>query len=398
MNNQNISQLNLARKWRSRTFDEIVGQDITIRLLKNTLYRDYFFPVYLLSGQKGTGKTSTARVFSAAVNCAALPAFRQRPQDVVLPCGVCDSCVVFFQKNHPDVIEIDAASNTGVDNIRDIIESSTFLPVMGNKKIYLIDEAHMLSKAAFNAFLKVLEEPPDSVIFLLATTDPQKILPTVTSRSFQLFFEPVQADVLSGYLAQICKNEQIVYEDAAISLLVQESGGSVRDALNMLERVHLVQKKVTKQSAMTILGHIEESSLLTFFHMLVSHEQAESSRYLYELQLHQYNAVAVWKRLVLLIRALVWAKFGMCMPEYNGLYDELQRVANAFSSDQLVSMLRIFYESEHHFSRTIAQDAYIESVIFKCMQFLSHRHEMSMHDTTVQAPHTTAGAEKKKTN
>ena len=169
------SPLNLTRLWRSRRFEEIIGQPLIVRMLKNSLYRDLFFPVYLFAGSKGCGKTSTARVFAAGVNCAQLPYFQKNPENQV-PCLACQSCLAFTAGEHPDFIEIDGASHTSVDNVRSIIEASAFLPVLGRKKIYLIDEAHMLSKAACNAFLKILEEPPHSVMFILATTDAHKII------------------------------------------------------------------------------------------------------------------------------------------------------------------------------------------------------------------------------
>src|SRR5579863_10403001 len=146
--------LNLSRKWRSQNFDQIIGQDLSVRILKNSLYLGHYFPVYLFAGQRGCGKTSTARVFAAAVNCAALSDFQKDPKKAVIPCLECPSCCAMRDGNHPDFIEIDAASHTGVDNIRSIIESSSLLPLMGRKRVYLIDEAHMLSKAAFNAALK----------------------------------------------------------------------------------------------------------------------------------------------------------------------------------------------------------------------------------------------------
>lgn len=182
-----ISELNLARKWRPSTFESIVGQDLTVRLLKNSLFRQQFFPVYLLAGQRGCGKTTTGRVFAAAINCDRLHDFTQDPQKTIVPCGQCVSCDAMKRGIHPDFIEIDAASHTGVDNVRQIIEATSFLPQLGRKKIYLIDEAHMLSKAAFNAFLKILEEPPKTVLFMMATTDAHKIIDTVRSRCFQLF-------------------------------------------------------------------------------------------------------------------------------------------------------------------------------------------------------------------
>lgn len=179
--------LNLTRKWRSKQFDQVVGQDLSVKILKNSLYKGYLFPVYLFSGQHGCGKTSVARIFASAINCELLSTFQKDPQSTKIPCLICASCKAMGGNNHPDFFEIDAASHTGVDNIRMIIDSSSLLPLMGKTKIYLIDEAHMLSKAAFNAFLKILEEPPASVVFILATTDIDKIIDTVKSRCFQLF-------------------------------------------------------------------------------------------------------------------------------------------------------------------------------------------------------------------
>src|SRR5688572_28013273 len=181
-----IVTLNLSRKWRSQNFDQIVGQELSIRILKNSLYLAHFFPVYLFSGQRGCGKTSTARIFAAAINCDSLPLIQKNPKTHSIPCLNCNSCIAIREGNHPDFIEIDAASHTGVDNIRSIIESSSLLPLMGRKRVYLINEAHMLSKAAFNAALKILEEPPATVLFILATTNPHKIIDTVRSRCFQL--------------------------------------------------------------------------------------------------------------------------------------------------------------------------------------------------------------------
>src|SRR3990167_2642348 len=230
-------QLNLARKWRSKRFDEIVGQPLPVRMLKNSLFLSQFFPVYLFAGQRGCGKTTTARVFAAAINCERLPLFQKNPREELLPCLVCTSCKAMASGDHPDFIEMDAASNTGVDNVRLIIDAASLLPVLGHKKIYLIDEAHMLSKAAFNAFLKLLEEPPASVLFMLATTEPDKILDTVRSRSFQIFFNFVDNLELTYLLERICIKEGIKYSFDALELISRESEGSVRDAQNILERV-----------------------------------------------------------------------------------------------------------------------------------------------------------------
>jgi len=253
--------LNLARKWRSKQFDQVVGQALTIRILKNTLYSGSYFPVYLFSGNKGCGKTSTARIFASAVNCERLSDFQKNPRSVTLPCLECASCKAMSQLQHPDFIEIDAASHTGVDNVRIIIDAASLLPVLGKKKIYLIDEAHMLSKSAFNAFLKILEEPPMSTLFLLATTDPHKIIDTVRSRCFQLFFEPLEPAELQNHLESICQAESIKAEPEALLMIAQETMGCVRDALNLLEQLRFGHPLISVEVVTKNLGYLPETSL-----------------------------------------------------------------------------------------------------------------------------------------
>ncbi|HEB41719.1 MAG TPA: DNA polymerase III subunit gamma/tau, partial [Candidatus Dependentiae bacterium] len=257
-----IITLNLARKWRSQDFDHIIGQDLLIRMLKNSLYIGQYFPVYLFSGQRGCGKTTTARVFASALNCKRLAEFRKEPKNISIPCLTCDSCCAMREGKHPDFIEIDAASHTGVDNVRHIIESSSLLPLMGQKKIYLIDETHMLSKSAFNALLKILEEPPSSALFILATTNLDKIIDTVRSRCFQLFFAPVDQRPLLKHLNSICKQEGITCKTAALELIVSQTEGSVRDALNLLEQVRFSSSVVTKDAVLKVLGHIDDKQLI----------------------------------------------------------------------------------------------------------------------------------------
>src|SRR3989338_3939080 len=262
-------ELNLARKWRSKNFQEVIGQPLAVRILQNSLYLKQFFPVYLFAGQRGCGKTSTARIFAAAVNCARLPEFQADPRKVSIPCLTCESCVAMSKSQHPDFIEIDAASHTGVDNVRNIIDSSSFLPLLSHKKIYLIDEAHMFSKAAFNAFLKILEEPPASVIFILATTDMEKILETVKSRSFQIFFDPVDVQVIQDHLEKICVAENILFDEQGLAVIARQGDGSVRDAINLLEQVRFATKKISKDAVLSILGHIDETTLLLLFEKII---------------------------------------------------------------------------------------------------------------------------------
>lgn len=250
--------LNLTRKWRSKKFKEIVGQDLVVKILQNSLYKNTFFPVYLFSGQRGCGKTTTARVFAAAMNCENLTEFQKNPKSHMIPCGTCDSCQAMQNMRHPDFVEIDAASYTGVDNIRNIIDTSSFLPLLSKHKVYLIDEVHMLSKAAFNAFLKILEEPPEFVVFILATTEMQKLPDTVKSRCFQLIFNPVHMNVVVQHLQAICTSEDIEIEDGALELIAQSSEGSLRDAINLLEQSRFASDKVTKNIVCKVLGYLDD--------------------------------------------------------------------------------------------------------------------------------------------
>ncbi len=359
---------NLARKWRSKNFDQIVDQELPVRMLKNSLYLNHYFPVYLLSGQRGCGKTTTARVFAAAVNCEMLEKFQQNPQQVTVPCLTCSSCCAMVSAKHPDFIEIDAASHTGVDNIRQIIDSSSLLPLMGRKKIYLIDEAHMLSKAAFNALLKILEEPPPSVLFILATTDPQRIIETVRSRCFQLFFKSVATAPLLKHLKTICTQESIGCDDDTLELIINEADGSVRDALNLLEQVRFSTPHITKDAVLNILGHLDDERLLYLFELLLYKKPADLLVFLRDINLASFSANFIWNRLIELIRASLWIKYGV-QPQYYAKHTEtLKCLINKCSVKQLSDLLHLFYTHEDIWLKTAAKHLFLEVLFLQICQ------------------------------
>ncbi len=357
--------LNLARKWRSKDFSQIVGQELSVRLLQNSLYKNQFFPVYLFSGQRGCGKTTTARVFSAALNCENLNNFQKDPQNYKLPCLECYSCKCIKAGNHPDFIEIDAASNTGVDNVRQIIDSASFLPVLGRKKIYLIDEAHMLSKAAFNALLKILEEPPVNVIFILATTDPQKIIDTVRSRCFQLFFAPVNFDQVAAHLADICKQENIKFESSALLLIARETEGSLRDAINLLERVRLATDIVDEKTVCSILGHLEETKILELLDLVLNKSLPDIITFLDRLDLQRYSLMPLWKKFVDLLRASIWLKNNIVLESHAHIKENLDKVLSGVSIQKLVLLLEISYDYEQAFSKTSTPQVMLQMMLLK---------------------------------
>jgi DNA polymerase III subunit gamma/tau len=360
--------LNLSRKWRSQNFDQIVGQDLVVRILKNSLYLGHYFPVYLLAGQRGCGKTSTARVFAAAVNCAALVDFQKDPKKAVIPCLVCPSCSAMRDGNHPDFIEIDAASHTGVDNIRNIIESSSLLPLMGRKRVYLIDEAHMLSKAAFNAALKILEEPPATALFILATTNQHKIIDTVRSRCFQLFFTPIAYDPLKLHVQQICKKEKIAYDDQALDLIVRHTEGSARDALNLLEQVRFASSTVSKEAVLSLLGQVSDHEVVGIIHATLRGAAADLLRLLQNLSIDQYKAECLWERLMLLLRALIWLKHGVNPHTIIASVEMAENVAKECSLVDLYRMVEFLYSYEDMFLKTTQQHIFLEMILLSFCQ------------------------------
>ncbi|MGH2807833.1 MAG: DNA polymerase III subunit gamma/tau, partial [Actinomycetota bacterium] len=223
-----MAYLSLYRKYRSENFDELLGQDHVSTTLKNAIREDRVAHAYLFTGPRGTGKTSTARILAMALNCANGPT----PD----PCGKCGSCIAIKEGSSLDVIEMDAASHSKVDETRDILSGVALATAGGRKKIYVIDEVHMLSTGSFNALLKTLEEPPPHVVFILATTEAHKVLPTIISRTQRFDFRRIPADILEGHLAAIATKENIDIEQDALALLARHADGSAREALTALDQ------------------------------------------------------------------------------------------------------------------------------------------------------------------
>src|SRR5580765_2172688 len=239
----------LARKYRSGTFDEIVGQAHVAQTLKRAIQSGRIAHAFLFTGTRGTGKTSMARILAKALNC------EKSKAPTTKPCGVCESCRGIARGDDIDVIEIDAASNTGVDNVRTIIENSAYRPARSRFKVYIIDEVHMLSKAAFNALLKTLEEPPEHVKFILATTEPEKVLATILSRCQRYDFRNIPTREIAAHLADISKQEKIAADDDALLLVAKAGAGSMRDSLSLLDRLLSVgEKELTVDMIEHLLG------------------------------------------------------------------------------------------------------------------------------------------------
>lgn len=244
----------LARKWRPKTFADLVGQQHVVQALQNALSKGRLHHAYLLTGTRGVGKTTIARILAKSLNCTQA----QHGE----PCGRCGSCTAIDQGRFPDLLEIDAASNTGIDNIREVLENAQYAPTAGQYKVYIIDEVHMLSKSAFNAMLKTLEEPPAHVKFILATTDPHKVPVTVLSRCLQFVLRNMTPQQVSAHLAHVLDSEGIAYQAPALTLIARAAAGSMRDALSLLDQsIALGSGSVNEQDVRQMLGAADQSHL-----------------------------------------------------------------------------------------------------------------------------------------
>ncbi|MCX7673668.1 MAG: DNA polymerase III subunit gamma/tau [Thiobacillaceae bacterium] len=253
----------LARKWRPRSFAEMVGQEHVVRALANALTQGRLHHAYLFTGTRGVGKTTLARILAKCLNCESGP--------TATPCGVCPACQAIEAGRFVDLIEIDAASYTGVDNMREVLDNAQYAPTAGRYKVYIIDEVHMLSKSAFNAMLKTLEEPPAHVVFVLATTDPQKVPVTVLSRCLQFNLKQLPAARIAEHLGRVLAAEAVQYEPAALELLARAAAGSVRDALSLTDQaIAYGAGRVSAAEVAAMLGVIDRAYLLPLLEALAA--------------------------------------------------------------------------------------------------------------------------------
>ena len=267
----------LYRKYRPLTFDSVVGQQHIVSTLEHAITEGRLSHAYLFCGPRGTGKTTMARILAKALLCRNAEAARAEGASGCMPDGTCEECELIAEGNHPDVYELDAASRTGVDNVREeIINSVNFAPVRGKYKIYIIDEVHMLTTAAFNALLKTLEEPPAHVIFVLCTTDPQKILETILSRCQRFDFHRIGNEDIEHRLSYVCEQEGFDYDDEALAIVARHAKGGMRDALSTLEQLSVFGNgSVHADDARSLLGEVSDQILGEFSRAIADRDVAE---------------------------------------------------------------------------------------------------------------------------
>ncbi len=266
----------LARKWRPKQFDDVVGQEHVTTTLKNAIEQDRLAHAYLFVGPRGIGKTSTARIFAKALNCVKGPTTE--------PCGKCDNCVEIAEGRSLDVLEVDGASNRGIDEVRELRDTVRYAPARGKFKIYIIDEVHMLTKEAFNALLKTLEEPPSHVKFFFATTEPQKVLPTILSRCQRFDLRRIPANLIVKHLKEIAKKEKVTVDEEALEAIARGAEGGLRDAESALDQlIAFCGGKITEKDVLSVFGLVAHQKLAALTDALIDGETSAALKILKEL-------------------------------------------------------------------------------------------------------------------
>jgi DNA polymerase-3 subunit gamma/tau len=328
----------LARKWRPKSFAELAGQEHVVRALTNALTQDRLHHAYLFTGTRGVGKTTIARIFAKSLNC--------ETGITPTPCGVCAACREIDSGRFVDMVELDAASNTQVDNMRELLESALYAPTSGRFKVYIIDEVHMLSKSAFNAMLKTLEEPPAHVKFILATTDPQKIPVTVLSRCLQFNLKQLPPALILSHLRHVLEQEGIPSEQGALAMLSRVAQGSMRDALSLLDQaIAYGQGKVEESMVRAMLGAIDQGYLYNLLDALLARDGAALLRVADEMQGRSMDFEGALQELATLLHRIALAQtvpqaIGDDEPER----DRLLALAGQFGAEEL----QLYYQIAIH--------------------------------------------------
>src|SRR5512146_168707 len=327
----------LYRKWRPRLWEQVVGQDHVVRTLQNAIRSEKVGHAYLFAGPRGTGKTTTARLLAKAVNCL-------DPQVQNRPCDRCEFCQAVNDGRFLDLIEIDAASNTSVDDVRDLRDKINYSPTQGRYKVYIIDEVHMLSTAAFNALLKTLEEPPPHAIFVLATTEIHKIPATVLSRCQRHEFRRVPVDEIVANLKKIVKAEKIQADDDALIQIARQSAGGMRDAISLLDQLSSTGDKITLVLAQNVLGTATSQTVLDVLTSIMEHDPARGLETIHKALDAGADPRSLARQIVEYLRGLMLIQMGNAnqVEATADVKKQMQAHARSFSTSDVLRMMKAF--------------------------------------------------------
>jgi DNA polymerase-3 subunit gamma/tau len=361
-----VSYQVFARKYRPQTFDDLVGQAHVTRTLKNAVEQNRLAHAYLFVGPRGIGKTSTARILAKALNCVNGP--------TITPCGVCDSCKEITGGNSLDVLEIDGASNNGVEQVRELRDNVRYAPSKGHFKIYIIDEVHMLTSAAFNALLKTLEEPPPHVKFIFATTEPQKVLPTILSRCQRFDLHRIPANLIAQHLQFIAGQEKITLDPAAAHAIAKGADGGLRDAESMLDQlVAFCGEKIAEPDVLSVFGFTSEQTVANFTDKILRGQTSDALELLHAEAENGKDMMKLMSDLIAYLRDLL---VGKVKPDalVDDLNPELQKSLEAqaalIETDRLLELIDQFAMAEGRMKWAPNKRLHFEVAVIKAIQTL----------------------------
>lgn len=354
----------LYRTWRPQRFEDVVGQEMITKTLRNAVMTNQTSHAYLFTGPRGTGKTSTAKIFAKAINC--------HHQENGEPCNECEICKAITNGSLNDVLEIDAASNNGVEEIRDIRDKVKYAPTQADYKVYIIDEVHMLSTGAFNALLKTLEEPPANVVFILATTEPHKIPATIISRTQRFDFKRITSSTILKRMEYILKQKDIQYEDPALKVIAKAAEGGMRDALSILDQViSFGENNVTLDNALLVTGSVTKMDLLNYLQAVVNQKTPEALEMIHKLVQDGKDASRIVEDLVEYCRDLLLYQQSPAMLEETelGMLDEnFKKFAQEVKPETVYQMINILNEQQENMRYTSHPTVYLEVLTVKLSQ------------------------------
>ena len=354
----------LYRTWRPQRFEDVVGQEMITKTLRNAVMTNQTSHAYLFTGPRGTGKTSTAKIFAKAINC--------HHQENGEPCNECEICKAITNGSLNDVLEIDAASNNGVEEIRDIRDKVKYAPTQADYKVYIIDEVHMLSTGAFNALLKTLEEPPANVVFILATTEPHKIPATIISRTQRFDFKRITSATILKRMEYILNQKNIQYENAALKVIAKAAEGGMRDALSILDQViSFGENNVTLENALLVTGSVTKTDLLNYLQEVVDQKTPEALEMIHKLVQDGKDASRIVEDLVEYCRDLLLYQQSPAMLEETelGMLDEdFKKFAQEIEPETVYQMINILNEQQENMRYTSHPTVYLEVLTVKLSQ------------------------------
>lgn len=353
-----MSKIALYRKYRPKSFEEVIGQEHITKTLQNQIMNNQIGHAYLFTGTRGTGKTSIAKIFAKSVNCLS--------PNHGSACGECENCKKLEQENDINIIEIDAASNNKVDDIRQIRENVKFMPVGAKYKVYIIDEVHMLSDSAFNALLKTLEEPPSFVIFILATTEVHKLPQTIMSRCVRFDFRLVSADELAKHLAKVFDKEGIKYDEDSLKIIASAGEGSVRDTLSIADSIaSYCQGNVTKEKTLSVLGTTDHEMIINFFDQIKEKDVGQVLALIDKIEKEGKNLAVFAKDLSKHARNLLVCKSCSNANEILNLTDEIfamyKEQSEKFEEKDLIRYMQVFSSAESELRYTLSVRLLLET-------------------------------------